>query len=94
MLLPDSLAEQIRCLHRRLYTKVCQNQAFFQLIVKIIIQLAEAGKHASQSRSHGIACFGQARLYLIKKTHIGSPYIIPQFPSTLPSDSDPDAEAY
>ena len=72
MLLPDALAQKVGSLNSGVHTQVCQDQAFFQLIVEIVIDLRKAGEYAAQRIGQGLSGLGEACFDLIKKSHNGS----------------------
>ena len=79
--LPDFflLHPAAQALHRpsgSLHSQVGQDQAFLQLVVKIVVQIGKAGKYIAQSLGHGFSGFGQAFFDFTKKTHNLSPLIL------------------
>ena len=51
------------------HAQIRQDQRFFQLIVKIVIDGLEAGKYLAQRIAQRGAGFGKTRLDFIKKSH-------------------------
>ena len=92
VLLPDGLAQPPHSLYGGVHTQVCQNQAFLQLIVKIVVNFGKAGEHAAQSAAERFPGLGQSGLDLVKKAHKNLLFI-PRFPNILPSGLSPAAAA-
>ena len=92
VLLPDGLAQPSHSLDGGVHTQVCQNQAFLQLIVKIVVNFGKAGKHTAQGAAERLPGLGQSGLDLVKKAHKNLLFI-PRFPDILPSGSSPAAAA-
>ena len=69
VLFTDDLTQTVRGLGGSFHTQVSQDQAFLQLVVKIIVQLAETRKYIAQRVAQGISGLGQTSLNFIKKSH-------------------------
>ena len=69
VLLTDALAQQFGSLHGSFHAQVCQDQAFFQFIVKVIVDLGKAGEDAAQSAGQGFPGLGKTGSNFIKKSH-------------------------
>ena len=87
----DPLAQLTHCPDSSIHAQICQNQAFFQFIKKIIVNFT-GSKDIAQCVAESFPGLGQTCLDFIKKSHSYS--FILQYPDTAPSDSDPGAAVW
>ena len=67
--LPDDPAQPVRCLGGSFHTQVRQDQALFQIVVKIVVNLRAAGEKIAPGIAEGIPSLGEPSFDFFKKSH-------------------------